>query len=669
MRQRKRQVSKTETPAGPAASASALLPSAEFLELTPDAIIAVDQSGTILRVNSQTLQMFGYKREELIGQKIETLVPERQRARHHEHRQEFAGHPKIRRMGAGLDLHGKRRDGSEFPVEISLSPVQTKHGMLVLSAIRDVTDRKRMEDELRKAHQELSERTDRELWESRSQLAAIVDSSEDAIVGKDLDGIVTSWNKGAEHMYGYTAQEIVGNSISILTPRNRPDEIPSILEKIRRGERLEHYETLRMAKDGRPLQVSVSISPIRDSSGEVIGASAITRDITDQKRSEDQLRQAQKLEAVGRLAGGVAHDFNNVLGIITACTELLRGRKTQAEEVSELVENISTAAHRGANLTRQLLSFSRKQATQPIIFDLSERVREVSNLVRPLMGDDVEVLIHAKSSAALVEVDPGQFDQIVMNLALNARDAMPHGGKLVFELSSVQFDQEFVKQHPQVAAGNYIQLNVSDTGIGMDEATVTRIFEPFFTTKEVGKGTGLGLATVYGIVRQAGGYIWVYSEPNRGTTFKLYLPSAEHKVGSATEAETEEAVPPSQGQTILLVEDDKIMRGLTRKMLEGHGYSVIEAEDGQSALKVAESGSRIDLVLTDVVMRGLSGPELGSQLARRGPAVKVLYMSGYSGELFEKNRDEQPTSSLLEKPFSRKALLRAVHAALDARAD
>ncbi|HLW85865.1 MAG TPA: PAS domain S-box protein [Candidatus Sulfotelmatobacter sp.] len=645
-------------------SVSPLLLSAEFLEFIPDAIVAVDQSGTIIHVNSQTLQMFGYGRDELIGQKIETLVPERHRAQHHGHRQEFAKRPKIRSMGAGLDLRGKRRDGSEFPVEISLSPVQTEQGMLVLSAIRDVSDRKRMEDELRKAHQELSERTDRELWESRSQLEAIVNSSEDAIVGKDLDGIVTSWNKGAEHMYGYTAQEIVGQSISLLAPSNRPDEIPSILEKIKQGERFEHYETLRIAKDGRPLQVSVSISPIRDSSGTVIGASAIARDITLQKRSEDQLRQAQKMEAVGRLAGGVAHDFNNVLGIITACTELLRGRQTRPEEIAELVENIRTATHRGATLTRQLLSFSRKQVVQPVVFDLHERVREISKLVGPLMGDDVEVVIHAKSKMTLVEVDPGQFDQIVMNLAVNARDAMPRGGKLIFEASSVQFDSEFVKEHPQVTAGKYIQLSVSDTGFGMDEATVTRIFEPFFTTKELGKGTGLGLATVYGIVRQAGGYIWVYSEPNRGTTFKLYLPSAEHKLGAAADLETEVAVPASRGQTILLVEDDKIMRGLTRQMLQEHGYTVIEAEDGESALKLAEAAPRIDLVLTDVVMHGLSGPELGSRLASLNPAVKILYMSGYSGELFEKNGGAHPAAALLEKPFSRRALLTAVDVAM-----
>src|SRR5579863_10251245 len=270
----------SEAPMNSETSVSPLLLSAEFLEFIPDAIVAVDQSGTIIHVNSQTLQMFGYGRDELIGQKIETLVPERHRAQHHGHRQEFAKRPKIRSMGAGLDLRGKRRDGSEFPVEISLSPVQTEQGMLVLSAIRDVTDRKRLEDELRKAHRELSERTDRELWESRSWLAAIVDSSEDAIVGKDLEGIITSWNLGAEHMYGYTAKEVLGKSIAVLVPANLPDEIPAILEKIKRGERIEHYQTVRVAKDGHLLQVSVSISPIRDSAGKVIGASAITRDIT-----------------------------------------------------------------------------------------------------------------------------------------------------------------------------------------------------------------------------------------------------------------------------------------------------------------------------------------------------------------------------------------------------
>jgi len=511
-------------------------------------------------------------------------------------------------------------------VEIALSPVETEQGTVVLSAVRDISDRKQIEEALRKAHEELSLRANRQLWEYRSRLASIIDSSEDAIIGKDLDGIVTSWNRGAERIYGYTAEEIVGKPISTIAPKERPDEIPEILKQIARGESVEHFETVRITKDGRRLTMSISVSPMRDTAGAVIGASVIARNITEQKRAEDQLRQAQKMEAVGRLAGGVAHDFNNVLGIITACTELLRGRLEP--NTAEYVENIRTAAQRGASLTRQLLAFSRRQAIQPTIFDLNERLHEVAKLLRPLMGDDVELVIQHRSTSAVVETDPSQLDQIVLNLAVNARDAMPRGGKLILETTAANFDDHFVRQHPQVTPGKYVLLAVSDTGLGMDEATVSRIFEPFFTTKEAGKGTGLGLATVYGIVRQSGGYIWVYSEPDRGTTFKIYLPSVEHKIGLRPQAEVEAVLPKGQGTTILLVEDDDTMRSLTRKMLEEHGYAVIEAHGGHAALERANQDHvRIDLMLTDVVMRGMSGPELGLKLSQSHPDVKIVYMS------------------------------------------
>ncbi len=637
--------------------------SAEFLEIVPDAIVAVDSNGTILQVNPQAEALFGYSRDELVGQMIEILVPERHRDQHHQHRHDFAGQPRVRRMGAGLELYGRRRNGSEFPVEIALSPVETEQGTVVLSAVRDISDRKQVEEALRKAHEELSLQSNRQLWEYRSRLASIIDSSEDAIIGKDLNGIVTTWNRGAERIYGYTAEEMVGKSISTIAPKERPDEIPGILERIGRGESVEHFETARITKDGRHLTVSISVSPMRDTSGTVIGASVIARDITDQKRAEDQLRQAQKMEAVGRLAGGVAHDFNNVLGIITACTELLRGRVDA--RTSEYIENIQTAAQRGASLTRQLLAFSRRQAIQPTIFDLNEQLNEVAKLLRPLMGDDVELIMQHRSTSAIVETDPIQFDQIVLNLAVNARDAMPHGGKLILETAAADFDEHFVRQHPQVTPGKYVLLAVSDTGLGMDEATVSRIFEPFYTTKDVGKGTGLGLATVYGIVRQSGGYIWVYSEPGRGTTFKIYLPSVEHKIGLNSQVDVETDLPKGVGTTILLVEDDDTMRGLTRKLLEEHGYAVIEAHGGQSALeRVNQDHVRIDLMLTDVVMRGMSGPELGLKLSQSHPDLKIVYMSGYTGELISQHDTLQPGVVLLEKPFTRNALLKTLHTAL-----
>ncbi|MFZ0758835.1 MAG: PAS domain S-box protein [Candidatus Sulfotelmatobacter sp.] len=639
--------------------------SADLLETLPDAIVAVDHDGIIVQVNSQAQELFGYDRAELIGEKVETLVPESYRRKHHHHRESFAKAPKTRRMGADLDLYGRRSDGSEFPVEISLSPVSTEKGAFVLSAIRDISDRKRIAEELRRANEELYRRTTEQLGEYRSRLASIIDSSEDAILSKDLKGIITSWNKGAERIYGYTPEEVVGKHISLLTLSDRPDEIPEILEKITRGESIEHYESVRLAKDGRRLDVSISVSPIRNAAGDIVGASAIARDITAQKRAEGQLRQSQKMEAIGRLAGGVAHDFNNVLGIINACAEFLRDRIDPGAEPSLYVENIKKAIERGRSLTRQLLAFSRTSAIQPRVLDLNERLRDISKLLRPLLGEDVEILIVPKTPSAIVEADPGQLDQIVVNLAVNARDAMPHGGKLILETGAVKFDETFAEQQHAIEPGKYVMLTVSDTGSGMDEAIVSRIFEPFFTTKEAGKGTGLGLATVYGIVKQSGGHILVYSEPGHGTTFKIYLPSAEHKIGVGSKPESETVSPKRHGSTILLVEDDEIMRSLTRKLLEEHGYTVIQASDGRSALEWAESHpDQFDLLLTDVMMRRMSGPELAERLSASHPILKVVYMSGYTGELMA-NRDVlRHGVTLLEKPFSRSDLLKTINSAL-----
>jgi PAS domain S-box-containing protein len=630
------------------------------LETLPDAIVAVDHDGTIVQVNSQAQDLFGYDRDELIGQKVEILVPESYRHHHHSHRENFAEAPKTRRMGADLDLYGRRRNGSEFPVEVSLSPVSTEKGAFVLSVIRDISDRKRIAEELRRANEELHRRTAEQLGEYRSRLASIIDSSEDSILSKDLNGIITSWNRGAEHMYGYGPEEVIGKHISLLTPSDRPDEISEILQRIAKGESTEHYESVRVTKDGRHLNVSVSVSPLRDALGEIVGASAIVRDITAQKRTEGQIRQSQKMEAIGRLAGGVAHDFNNILGIINACTEFLRDRINPAAEPSLYVENIKKATERGASLTKQLLAFSRTSAIQPRVLDLNERLRDISKLLRPLLGDDVEVLIVPKSPSAVVEADPGQLDQIVVNLAVNARDAMPRGGKFILETGAVRFDEAFADQHQALPAGKYILLTVSDTGTGMDEATVSRIFEPFFTTKETGKGTGLGLATVYGIVKQSAGHILVYSEPGHGTTFKIYLPSADHKIGAGSTAEPETVSPKrQQGTTILLVEDDDIMRSLTRQLLQEHGYTVFEANDGKSALEWVESHpGPIDLLLTDVVMRRMSGPELVERLHTSDPTLKVVYMSGYTGELIAEREVLKRGITLLEKPFTRTALLK-----------
>ncbi len=641
------------------------LVSEEFLAAIPDAIVAVDKAGTIVQINPQTEELFQYTREQLLGQKIEVLVPDRHRPDHHQYRDQFAHDPKTRRMGAGLDLYGRRRDGSEFPVEISLSPVETNQGILVLSAIRDISDRKRIEEDLRRANEELNRKTAQEIGEYRGRLASIIDSSEDPIISKDLEGTILTWNAGAEKLYGYRAEEVVGKSIDILVPKDHPEEIRRILERVRRGESVEHYESVRLTKDGRQLDVSVRISPIRDASGNPIGASAISRDITHQKQAEEHIRQAQKMDAIGRLAGGLAHDFNNILGIITACTELLRTHVDEGPEAGEYLGNIRKAVDRGSALTRQLLAFSKKQKVESQILDLNQRLKETVRLLRPLMGDDVEIVILPRSASAIVEADLGQLDQVLINLAVNARDAMPRGGKFILETSNVRLDETYAALHASIRPGSYVMLAISDTGTGMDAATASRVFEPFFTTKEVGKGTGLGLSTVYGIVEQSGGHIQVYSELGCGTTFKIYLPNAEQKLGISSPAEDERVEPARSKTTILLVEDDEIMRKMTRKLLEQHGYRVVEAADGNAAMDwVGSHQNGIDLLLTDVVMRGLSGPELAVRLGESHPSLKVVFMSGYTGELIANHQSLSNGVTLLEKPFTRTTLLNTLHKAL-----
>jgi signal transduction histidine kinase/ActR/RegA family two-component response regulator len=377
------------------------------------------------------------------------------------------------------------------------------------------------------------------------------------------------------------------------------------------------------------------------------------------RRRQVEEANRQRLEAVGRLAGGLAHDFNNLLNIISACSELLRENVSAATKTEYLL-NITHAVQRGSQLTHQLLSFSRQQIVQPRVLDLNERLHDIGRLLRPLMGDDVEIVMAPRSSCALIEADPGQIDQIVVNLAVNARDAMPRGGKFVLETSVVHLDESFTALSGPVKPGTFVALAVSDTGEGMSEETRSRIFEPFFTTKEAGKGTGLGLATVYGIVKQSEGHIWVYSEEGRGTTFKIYLPCVADKAAHDATSEPEAAVPVAGPLTILLAEDDEMMLRLTRQILEQSGHKVIAAIDGKSALAQAASSPRIDVLLTDVMMRGMSGPEVAAELHRSRPELRVIYMSGYTGELVAQNELMKPGFIFLEKPFTRSSLLNAV---------
>ena len=436
-----------------------------------------------------------------------------------------------------------------------------------------------------------------------ARLAAVIECSEDAVIGMTLDGTITSWNPGAQRLYGYTVEEVIGHPVFLLVPPERVGELPKLMAAASQGVHVPPLETAGQARDGRLVDVSVSISPIKDREGRAVGASAIARDISQAKRLEAQYQHAQKMEAVGRMASGVAHDFNNLLTIILGNGDLLLANLRPDDPAYPLVAQIARAGERAAGLTRQLLTFSRKQVVMPRLMDLNAIVRDAEQMLLRLLGEDIKITASLDPSLRQVRADPGQVEQVIMNLAVNARDAMPTGGKLTLETANVYLDEVYARTHVEVEVGRYALLAVSDTGCGMDEATRARIFEPFFTTKDPGLGTGLGLAIVYGIVKQSGGHIWVYSEPGCGTTFKVYLPWAEGKSPSSKSQAGLTRLPFGK-ETIFVVEDEDEVRALTRQILLLCGYTVLEAANGVEAVRLSQghAGPIHLLVTPDVVM-------------------------------------------------------------------
>jgi two-component system, cell cycle sensor histidine kinase and response regulator CckA len=864
-------------------------------ETASDAIIVIDEHSKILLVNRATEKMFGYRKEELLGQQLTMLVPDCLRQTNLRAIQERVETGKLQVPCEDLDLRGVHKNGEEIWLQTSFSE-SVRNGKRIFTGIcRNITGRKRVEQE-------------------RFRLSAIVESCEDAICGNTLDGIITTWNKGAERIYGYRAQEVIGKHVSILTSAERPDESPQIMEKITRGDRIEHYQAVRVTKSGEPILVSLTVSPIQDDAGRIVGASSVERDITEHKRVaenlrnqesrlrllvermpavlwttdtelritfsagaglaapdwhpdqrlgislleyfqtddsqppflaahlralqgkpasceiiwngrtfearveplrdseeqivgcigtglhaparkqaeealrasearyrslfegvvhgiyrvsvdgqffevnpalaamlgydspdevvklnianlhadqeerarmvqkwakaesiedevnwnrrsgeiirvrlsgrtltdqqgvvqgfefiaedvterralESQLRQAQKIEAVGQLAGGLAHEFNNFLGVILGYSELMSEEARQNERLCRQIAEIKAATQRAASLTRQLLAFGRKQLLEPKVLDLNSAIGETQRLLHRLVAANIDVVPVLSSAIGRVKVDPGQIQQILINLVLNARDAMPKGGKVVIETANADLDEVHARQHVGLRPGMYVMLSVSDTGGGMDDETSSHIFEPFFTTKEPGKGTGLGLSTVYGIVKQSGGYITVETAVGKGTTFRIYLPLAQAAVEKShitLPSPTEQ----SRGETILVVEDETTLRRLLCLSLERRGYKVYAARDGAEAVEIfRQQPGAIHLVVSDVMMPQMDGIELKRKVVALRPDVKFLFMSGYSEEAIEQLRTLAEGCAFLEKPFPPQDLVTKVQGLLGGGAE
>jgi signal transduction histidine kinase/CheY-like chemotaxis protein len=439
-----------------------------------------------------------------------------------------------------------------------------------------------------------------------------------------------------------------------------PESVETVTQRVH-GNVEGRYEFIGKRKDGRKLTLEVTGRTV--TGGERIQRISAVRDVTEKRHLEEQFRQSQKMEAVGRLAGGVAHDFNNLLTVIMSYTDMLMDGVGPKDPRLEDLTEIRKAAVAAATLTRQLLAFSRQQVIEPRLIDLTEIVSTSEKMLRRLIGEDISLMTSYSPRELPVMIDPGQLEQVIMNLAVNARDAMPTGGKLTLGTSTVVLDVGYARDHWPAIPGSYAMLTVTDTGSGMDEATLARVFEPFFTTKEVGKGTGLGLATVYGIVKQSNGFIYVYSEVDQGTVFKIYLPLVDGMAGRLTEEVT--AAPPGGNETILLVEDAAAVRDAARQILARFGYKVVEAPNGAVALGAAQHSGRIDLLLTDVVMPEMSGRELAEVFARIRPEVPVLFMSGYTDDAIVRHGVLRPNIAYLQKPFSPDALARKVREVLD----
>jgi two-component system cell cycle sensor histidine kinase/response regulator CckA len=466
-------------------------------------------------------------------------------------------------------------------------------------------------------------------------------------------------------MFGYAAAEMIGTAVADLYPGGL-DEARAVKRRLAEEGQIRNYESWFTARDGRRVEVSSSLSPLRDASGTVAGTLGVIKDIGERRQLEEQLRQSQKMEAIGRLAGGIAHDFNNLLTVIVGRAQLILARLRPEEPIHRDATLVRTTADRAAALTQQLLAFSRKQVLQPHVLNLNGVVTAMEPMLGRLIGEDIDLVVVPAGELGRVKADPGQIEQVIDNLVVNSRDAMPEGGRLTIETADVEIDTAYASRHFTVPAGPYVMLAVSDTGEGMDEQTRSRVFEPFFTTKGPGKGTGLGLATVYGIVKQSGGDIQLYSEPGHGTTFKIYLPRVVETAVETAETSASSTTSPRGDETVLLVEDEAEVRDLAREILEHSGYTVLQACDSLEAVLMAEQHrGPIHLLLTDVIMPRLSGRALVERLRPMRPEMQVLYMSGYTNEAIVRHGVLDPDTLFIQKPFTPDTLARKVRAAID----
>ena len=614
---------------------------------TTDAVFVKDLQGRYLMMNASGAGFLGRSVEEVLGKidadlfdpEMGRVIMERDRA-------------VIQSGRAQTYEESATAAGVTRTYLATKGPYRDSNGDVIglLGICRDISERKLAEEQMR---------------QSQQKLRIHFEHTPLAVVEWDLQFRVADWNPSAERIFGYSRQEAIGQHGRFLVPPPFHQHVDKTWIELLRQSGGTRSTNDNVTKDGRTISCEWYNTPLVDEAGRVLGVASLVQDVTERVALEERLRQSQKMEAVGRLAGGVAHDFNNLLTVILGYSQILAEGVPAGSRLAESTAQIKSAAHKASGITSQLLAFSRKQVLSPRVVNLNDIMLNLDSLLRRLIGEDIEVLTVPASNLGSVKADPGQIEQVMMNLALNARDAMPHGGKLTLETSNEQLDANYARNHQPVEPGPYVMLAVSDTGHGMTPETQARIFEPFYTTKEVGKGTGLGLSMVYGIVKQSGGHIWVYSEPDRGTTLKIYLPrvdqpsettGAEHRPGSIKRGT----------ETILLVEDDSQLRQLSSSVLAHCGYKMLVAATPEEGLEIFKAHHRdIRLLITDVVMPRMNGRQLAEQIMRISSDVRVLYISGYTNNAIVHYGVLDAGLWFLPKPFTLSALMAKVREVLD----
>jgi two-component system cell cycle sensor histidine kinase/response regulator CckA len=625
----------------------------DWLEVTltsiGDAVIAADTQARVTFVNPVAQALTGWRQDQAVGQPLHTVfdIVGEDTDQKVENLAE-----KIMQHGAALGLANHTalisKDGRRIPIDDSGAPIRDARGAIagVIIVFHDVSERRQAEEALR---------------QSEARLAGILNIADDAVISVDESQHITLFSDGAKRIFGYSRHEVLGRPVHMLLPeRFRESHHTQVQGFVKSGDvarrMADRREILGRRKDGTEFHAEASISKLEMEGEKVL--TVILRDITERRateealrQSEEQLRQSQKMEAVGRLAGGIAHDFNNLLTAIIGYNELAAMKIKAGDPAVSNLDEIGKAAQRAAALTRQLLAFSRKQVLEPRVLDLSEQVRDIEEMLRRVMGDDVDLITMLRPNLRSVRVDPNQIQQVILNLVVNARDAMPEGGTITIETANLDVDEAYASEYPGTNTGPHVMLAISDTGVGMDKETTERIFEPFFTTKELGKGTGLGLSTVYGIVKQSGGNILVFSEPGNGTAFKIYLPVVGQLADQGVRAQAKALV--SQGQeTVLVVEDQETVLRLVRDILEQQGYSVLHASRPLDAITICERyEGPINLMITDLVMPQMSGRQLAEQVSPMRPEMRVLYMSGYTDNVMISQGVLGPSAAFIQKPF------------------